>query len=44
MTGAPGLFAPETLDRLRLAAQVPGWEYARALRRLHEQYGPQASD
>jgi Asp-tRNA(Asn)/Glu-tRNA(Gln) amidotransferase A subunit family amidase len=33
---APELFAPETLDRLRTAERVPAWEYARAVRRLHE--------
>jgi Asp-tRNA(Asn)/Glu-tRNA(Gln) amidotransferase A subunit family amidase len=33
---APELFEPETLSRLRLAEQVPAWEYARGLRRLHE--------
>ncbi len=36
MTEAPELFEPETLERLTIAARVPAWEYARALRRLHE--------
>jgi aspartyl-tRNA(Asn)/glutamyl-tRNA(Gln) amidotransferase subunit A len=36
MAGAPELFDPETLDRLRVAAQVPAWDYARSLRRLGE--------
>ena len=33
---APDLFDPETLDRLRAAARVPAWDYARSLRRLGE--------
>jgi aspartyl-tRNA(Asn)/glutamyl-tRNA(Gln) amidotransferase subunit A len=33
---APGLFAPETLERLHEAARVPAWDYARSLRRLGE--------
>jgi Asp-tRNA(Asn)/Glu-tRNA(Gln) amidotransferase A subunit family amidase len=33
---APELYCPETLDRLRTAEQIPAWEYARSLRRLHE--------
>src|SRR6266511_925264 len=32
----PDRYQPETLQRLRLAEQVPAWDYARALRRLHE--------
>ncbi|OLB77700.1 MAG: hypothetical protein AUI14_15345 [Actinobacteria bacterium 13_2_20CM_2_71_6] len=31
---APELFDPEVLDRLRTAAEVPAWDYARSLRRL----------
>jgi aspartyl-tRNA(Asn)/glutamyl-tRNA(Gln) amidotransferase subunit A len=34
MAQAPELFEPEVLDRLRAAAQVPAWEYARSLGRL----------
>jgi aspartyl-tRNA(Asn)/glutamyl-tRNA(Gln) amidotransferase subunit A len=36
MTTAPDLFDPEVLQRLRVAAQVPARDYARALRRLAE--------
>lgn len=36
MSKTPERFAPETLERLRVAAEVPAWAYARALRRLHE--------
>jgi aspartyl-tRNA(Asn)/glutamyl-tRNA(Gln) amidotransferase subunit A len=36
MAGAPDLFEPETLDRLREAERVPAWDYARSLRRLGE--------
>ncbi|MCK2219067.1 amidase [Actinomadura sp. ATCC 31491] len=31
LAAAPGLFDPEVLDRLRLAAELPGWRYVRAL-------------
>ncbi|MEU6723998.1 amidase [Nonomuraea wenchangensis] len=33
---APGLFDPEVLDRLRLAAEVPAWRYVRALEARRE--------
>jgi aspartyl-tRNA(Asn)/glutamyl-tRNA(Gln) amidotransferase subunit A len=36
MTTAPDLFDPEVLQRLRVAAQVPARDYARALRRFAE--------
>ncbi len=39
---APELFDPEVLDRLRTAAEVPGWRYVRALKarsRLAEDVG-----
>lgn len=36
MTQAPELFDPEVLDRLKAAADVPAWDYARSLRRLGE--------
>jgi aspartyl-tRNA(Asn)/glutamyl-tRNA(Gln) amidotransferase subunit A len=36
LTRTPERFAPETLERLRVAAEVPAWAYARALRRLVE--------
>jgi aspartyl-tRNA(Asn)/glutamyl-tRNA(Gln) amidotransferase subunit A len=39
MTNAPELFDPEVLERLRAAAQLPAWEYARSLRRLHQLRG-----
>ncbi|TDC00863.1 amidase [Nonomuraea longispora] len=31
LAGAPDLFDPELLDRLRAAAEVPGWRYVRAM-------------
>ncbi|MGW0479726.1 amidase [Nonomuraea sp. NPDC003214] len=31
LAGAPGLFDPEVLERLRVAAEVPGWRYVRAM-------------
>ncbi len=34
MARQPELYDPEILDRLRAAAQVPAWDYARSLRRL----------
>jgi aspartyl-tRNA(Asn)/glutamyl-tRNA(Gln) amidotransferase subunit A len=39
MTNAPELFDPEVLERLRAAAKLPAWDYARSLRRLHELRG-----
>jgi aspartyl-tRNA(Asn)/glutamyl-tRNA(Gln) amidotransferase subunit A len=36
VAAAPELFDPEVLARVRLAEQVPAWEYARALRRMGE--------
>jgi len=34
MARQPELYDPEVLDRLRAAAEVPAWDYARSLRRL----------
>jgi aspartyl-tRNA(Asn)/glutamyl-tRNA(Gln) amidotransferase subunit A len=34
MAQAPELYDPEVLERLRAAARVPAWDYARSLRRL----------
>ena len=36
MSDALPLFEPETRERLRVAAEVPAWDYARSLRRLGE--------
>ncbi|MEU6791406.1 amidase [Nonomuraea wenchangensis] len=36
LASAPGLFDPEVLDRLRLAAEVPAWRYVRALEARRE--------
>ncbi|GAA1711228.1 amidase [Nonomuraea bangladeshensis] len=36
LASAPGLFDPEVLDRLRVAAELPAWRYVRALEARRE--------
>ncbi|MGW5161057.1 amidase [Nonomuraea wenchangensis] len=36
LASAPGLFDPEVLDRLRVAAELPAWRYVRAMEARRE--------